>query len=631
MTSRDPIAFKMCIQEFVKRITFFGAIILAVNFSLFAQVEYPLSRNDSANIAEYSEQFQEHFKLGKKKEASRFLNLTAMLYWEKNHFAEAEIYFLKSLKINKELSNQNGIAMLHNNLAMICADKKDYTKALDYFDKTLVARRVSHEKIGIISALINQSVVLNKLKRYDEAIKSLKEALDLAREMNDPNQMKSCYGMLAETYEKAGDTKQSMYFYDYFKTFNDIVTKKKIKKSRIELDNERLKRELSEIKLKQKEVELNTTQRKLETSEHEVEVMSEQQKVLMETLSKKEMSFRIIKQESEIEHLENLNLKSEKKIQNTIIIFISIGLLIFLCFSILLFVMFKQKQKLNNVLVAKNQQIQLQNERISEAKRIIEIKNRSIEDSIKYAQHIQTSMLNRTEDLSTILRESFVFYQPRDVVSGDFYWYHEMNNKVFIVVADCTGHGVPGAFITMVGNNLISEAIEKDQIDDPAKILQFIDEGIIKTFNQNSTQNQDGMDASVVVIDKSDKILRYAGANSPMILITDGELDYIKPDKYGLGGIHSGAKSDRKKFETQEFDISDKDISFYLYSDGVVDQFDHSNEQKFYRSRLKRELARMHVNSMSEQLEEYTEMFNNWKGETHQTDDVTLFGGKVKL
>ncbi len=253
--------------------------------NIFAQKTYPLTRNDSAKIQQYNTAFTEQNSRGNLKEASKFLNLSAMLYWEKNHYNTAEKLFLQSLGLNEKLANQNAITMINNNLAMIYADKKEYKKALDYFEQTLVSRRVSKGKIGIISALINQSVVYNKLKSYKKSIKNLEEALDLAREMNDPKQMKSCYGMLSETYEKAGDTKKSLYYYNYFKTFNDLVTRKTIKKSNDALINERLQRELAELEKRNKALELAKTEKKLVKKETEVKSYSKKQKELLESLS----------------------------------------------------------------------------------------------------------------------------------------------------------------------------------------------------------------------------------------------------------------------------------------------------------------------------------------------------------
>jgi len=523
---------------------------------------------------------------------------------------------------------------------MIYADKKQYKKSLDYFEKTLVARRVGKEKIGIISALINQSVVFNKLEKYDESTKNLGEALDLAREMNDPAQMRSCYGMLSETYEKAGNTQQSLYYYNYFKTFNNLVTEKRIKKSNEELKNERLQRELAELEKRNKELELAKTEKKLEKTEEEVNIFSEKQKELLQTLSKQEMSLKIIKQESEIKELENKQLKTEKRQQTIIIGTISILLLFIGIFSVILLRLYREKNRFNKILLNKNQEIYQQKEEI-EAQRdeleksniIIEQKNNAITHSINYAKHIQSAMLNRKNKFLNYIPDSFILFKPRDTVSGDFYWYSKIGSKVFIIVSDCTGHGVPGGFISMTGSNLLTNIIEHSNIHDPANILIELDKGIIETLNQNSSENSDGMDISVCVIDEQAKTLEYSGAKSPLIIFQNNEMSYIAPDKSTIGGIQHARKkkkNTKKSFTTQKFDLSSSsDTAIYMYSDGIVDQFDSNNKKKFSRKQLKGVLQNIHHLPMNKQKEKIREVTENWQGNNHQTDDITIVGFKI--
>ncbi len=621
-------------------------LFLLLFLNSYSQKIYPLTRNDSALILEYDQKYKEQFEIGKIKEASNFLNLSAMLFWERNHFDEAETKFLNSLSLNKQLANENGVAMINNNLAMIYADKKEYEKSLEYFEETLIARRVGKEKIGIISALINQSVVYNKLERYEESINNLVEALDLAREMNDPAQMRSCYGMLSETYEKSGDREQSLYYYNYFKTFNNLVTDKRIKKSNEELKNERLQRELAELEKRNKELELAKTEKQLEESEEEVQVYSDKQKELLETLSKQEMSLRIIKQESEINELENKQLKIEKQQQKIIISTISILLLLILVFSVILLRLYRQKNKYNKLLILKNQEVYQQKEEIQTQRdelesskneleishNIIEQKNNSITHSINYAKHIQTAMLNRKNQFISYIPNSFILFRPRDIVSGDFYWYSKINEKIFIIVSDCTGHGVPGAFISMTGSNLLTNIIEHENIYDPAEILFNLNKGIVEALNQNHSDNSDGMDISVCVINQDDKTIEYAGAKSPLITFQNNELTYVDPDKSFIGGIHHLRKKNKnkeKKFTNKKISFSANETTVYMFSDGIVDQFDEDNKKKFSRKRLKEVLQEIHSLPMAEQKEELQKISLDWQGKNQQTDDITIVGFKI--
>ncbi len=347
--------------------------------SSYAQTVYPLSRNDSAMIVQYEKSYDEQIEKNSLKGASDFKNKSAMLYWELNHFDEAERFFLESLAINKKLANRNAIAMINNNLAMIYADKKDYQKSLDYFAETLLARRVGNEKTGIISALINQSVVYNKLEQYEPAIANLEEALDLAREMNDPKQMRSCYGMLSETYQKAGNTEKSLYYYDYFKTFNELVTDTRIKKSTKELEIERLRAELAESNAKQKDLELFKKDHQLTQKNEELEESNSEIKYLVDSLTKKELAIEVIKKEAKIKQLEAHEIIKKK--QNTIKIILSFSIFVIII-SLLLLLAYRQKRHINIKLKQQNEailqqkeEILIQKEEIVEQDKILKVTN----------------------------------------------------------------------------------------------------------------------------------------------------------------------------------------------------------------------------------------------------------------
>lgn len=628
----------------MKKTLSFLAIILLISSNIYSQKVYDLSRNDSAMLVEYNAAYLEQYKIGHLKEATNYLNLSAMLLWTKNHFDEAETKFLKSLELNKKLANQNGVAMINNNLAMIYADKGDYIKSLNYFEETLLARRVAKEKIGIISALINQSVVFTKLKKYDKSVKNLEEALDLAREMNDDTQMRSCYGMLSETYQKAGDTKKSLYYYEYFRTFNNYVTEKTIKKSKEEVKNERLQRELAELEKQNKELELFRTEKELKKSEGKIKTINAKQEELLKTLSKQEMSLRIITQESTIKELENKTLKNEKAQQRTVITIISIAFLLIAIVLVFIFRLYRQKNEYNKQLLLKNQEVLIQNLEINQHREeietqrdaledsnvIIQKKNESITNSINYARNIQSAMLNRKTKLSNYVTKSFILFKPRDIVSGDFYWYAKIKHKKFIIVSDCTGHGVPGAFISMIGNNILTDLIMHQNIHNPSEILFELNKGVVEALNQNHSDNSDGMDIAICVIDEENKELEYAGAKSPIILFQSDMLNYVKPDTHSVGGVHRFRKKKKtNKFITKIFDIADQETSVYMFSDGIIDQFDSTDSNKFTRKRFKEILEKSQELSMEDQKIRLDQVLNNWKGNTNQTDDITVLGFKL--
>jgi len=299
-------------------------LILLISTNIFAQQEYPLSRQDSALIIKYQAAFEEQDKKGKLKEASDNLNSIAMIYWEHNHFSDATIYYEESLILNEKLENENAIAMINSNLALINADLGNYEKALIYFEKTLASRIANKETVGTIAALINMSVVYNNLKQYDNSITSLTKALDYAREMNDPEQMRSCYGMLAETYEKKGDTKNSMYYFEYYKSFHEMIQNEKVAKVGEELENEKLKVLLTEEEKQKKELELRLADLELKNKEKERDESDSTNKSLVKNFTRQELEFEYFRKEKQLNEILNLQVIQRKQKILTIILIIAI-------------------------------------------------------------------------------------------------------------------------------------------------------------------------------------------------------------------------------------------------------------------------------------------------------------------
>lgn len=292
--------------------------LLIINQSLGLAQEHPLSKHDSAVVIKYVANYEtvlnDH---GNMKEATRYLNDIAFIYWEHNQYQEAINYYKKSLIINIDIENENGIAMINNNLGMLHADILDYPASYDYFMQTLAARRSNNEKTGMISALINLSVVLNNLEKYDESIKDLEEALNLAREMNDADQMKSCYGMLSETFEKAGKPKQSIYYFQLYKTFTNLVQEEKMTELLNDYSEEKLLKQKLEVENKQNQEALAEKQRRLKVIEQQNRQFDEKldqydslNKSLYENLDEKQLQLELLTKASEI-----MQLKASQEIQ----------------------------------------------------------------------------------------------------------------------------------------------------------------------------------------------------------------------------------------------------------------------------------------------------------------------------
>jgi ligand-binding sensor domain-containing protein/serine phosphatase RsbU (regulator of sigma subunit) len=266
---------------------------------------------------------------------------------------------------------------------------------------------------------------------------------------------------------------------------------------------------------------------------------------------------------------------------------------------------------------------------VVEQKEVIEIKNRDITDSINYAKRIQTSMLPPVRRLQHHFSGSFVFYSPRDIVSGDFYWFDKINESKFVIVcADSTGHGVPGAFMSMIGSTLIKDICNRESGNSPSKVLQVLDCELRNTLNQNlddGTKPGDGMDIIVCEIDLKTHYVRFASAMRPMIIYKDNEEIFVKGSRNSVGGHYD---KEENLFEDEGLQLSKGDI-IYMFSDGYSDQFGGPMGKKFKMIRLKNLLQDIHTKPMDEQCLHVKNTFSLWKENYDQVDDVLFMGIKI--
>lgn len=260
---------------------------------------------------------------------------------------------------------------------------------------------------------------------------------------------------------------------------------------------------------------------------------------------------------------------------------------------------------------------------IQEQKEIIEEKNKDITESIEYARRLQFAILPEIEVVKSYLPNSFIYYQPKDIVSGDFYWFHADGNKVMIAAVDCTGHGVPGAFMSVMGYNQLNEVVKLVDDYDPAMMLTLLDRRVVEALRQNTEYSvtKDGMDMALALIDFDKNELSYSGAYRPIYLVRNGEFVEHKGDRYPVGG----AQEDLKSFETFKVPLEPGD-KFYIFSDGYVDQFGGERERKFTPKRLKRLIDEHHTKSMEEQKTIYKGALEDWMANTDQLDDILLIG-----
>ncbi|WP_027001394.1 two-component regulator propeller domain-containing protein [Hugenholtzia roseola] len=278
-----------------------------------------------------------------------------------------------------------------------------------------------------------------------------------------------------------------------------------------------------------------------------------------------------------------------------------------------------------------NEEIEAQKAVLDERNQVIEKQNENIISSINYAKRIQDAMLPTESRFQELLPKSFVFFRPRDIVSGDFYWIGEKEDKVILVAADCTGHGVPGAFMSLIGNDMLNKIILDQHQTEPALILNQLHKEVNAILKQNQTDNRDGMDIAICVWDKQAGQLHFAGAQNPLIYVEQGQIHEIKGDLYPIGGGQGFRKKESESFSYQQHTISvQKPLMLYLFSDGYQDQFGGKNDKKFMKRNLRNLLHQIHALPVAEQALIIAQTFDKWKGFNPQIDDVLVVGVRLE-
>ena len=257
-------------------------------------------------------------------------------------------------------------------------------------------------------------------------------------------------------------------------------------------------------------------------------------------------------------------------------------------------------------------------------------KNKKITESIHYALRIQQSVLLSETQVKKLLPESFILYKPLDIVSGDFYWVSEVDSKIILAVADCTGHGVPGAFMSLIGNTLLNQIVNEKKVIDAAKILDLLHSGIVSSLRQSESDenNQDGMDLSLCVIDKNKRSIQFAGAMNPAYIVLNDEVKSLEPSLKAIGGIEHRKKVSNNGFESTTITL-EKGMNIYLTTDGFMDQFGGQEQLKFNLPKFKELLLSLKNKPISEQKVAFEKALQDWKGNGKQVDDILLVGFSI--
>jgi serine phosphatase RsbU (regulator of sigma subunit) len=600
--------------------SYFTLIILTLLFVIpqkgFAQ--------SNSQLEEFKQTAEKALGENNLNEAAKYYNKIAYLYWDDQKLNESAEYFKKSLELNEKIGSKNSMAGINSNLGMIYFDLKNYSTSISYFEKGYDLRKQMNDKSGQASDLINLGMVYQSMKNHNSAITKLETALALAKEINNVQLTKNCYSLLAESYEKLGNTTKSYEYYNYYVALEKQTQKEELKKSKEEINKlaERTRETEQEKLLKEKELEEQN--KKLKSTEE----------VLVETEKGNQIrdeKINLLNKEKEIKEL-SLKEKEEELENNRLKIYLILGTAIFMgMFGFISYRSFKQKAKAHQLLEKQSAEIKEKSLELEKAFTEIKEQNHKITSSINYAQRIQEAMLPTSQGIKSHIGESFILFKPRDIVSGDFYWFKSLQYKTgssedFILAAcDCTGHGIPGAFMSMIGYNLLNEISERGVINTNI-ILEELHVGVRNALNQHSNDNRDGMDMALCKFTKKDQTVEYAGAKNPLYFIKNNELIEIKADVNPIGGIQ---KEDKRTFNKHLIKI-DSPTTFYMFSDGYADQFGGEQGRKFMYSKFRELLLQIHSKPMEEQKQILDTTIENWKGGKHkQIDDILIIGFKV--
>ena len=363
--------------------------------------------------------------------------------------------------------------------------------------------------------------------------------------------------------------------------------------------------------LSNKEAEITRKNNEIKNKYEEVSALENKQQKFLEQISQKTLEMNNLELEFQQKQKEiavkSKTIQDQKKIQN---LTNSILILVVLFLGFTAFTFFRVRKSRNI---------------ISSQKVDLEIKNQEINDSIQYAKGIQTAILPTFNTIHKHLKNSFVYYQPKDIVSGDFYWFEKVGNIILIAAADCTGHGVPGAMVSVICNSSLNKSVLEFNLTDPGLILDKTRELIIKEFEKSEEEIKDGMDIALCTIEQKNNHyeLKFAGAHNPLWLVRNGVLEEYKGNRQPIG------RSVRKdRFKTEIFQLKKGD-SFYIFSDGYVDQFGGLKGKKYKSAPFKRYLLSINSKSMEDQKLLIAENFEKWKGNFDQLDDVCVIGVKV--
>ena len=524
----------------------------------------------------------------------------AQAYSEDKNYLLAADYFQQAIQLFlNDNQNQKNLAQAYYGLGQVQVARNRDNEALSNFLTALSIQNKIRDREGISHSYLHIAELYIKTENPSRAIEYLQQSLDLAKTLKNKDLLKKVYQKLAQANERLDLISESYAYYKLYKAYSDSL----YNQARLTLITEMQVR--YELQLKEKENQEQKTKIKLLTEES-------------------------AKQEADI-----FDKERNIRLQNGLIILFA-GIIILI--GLLMLVLYQSKVRSSRA----NKQLQQQNIEINRQKGEIESQSKQLElallnisDSIRYAETIQKSILPSKQKMDRLLGDYFVISKPKNIVSGDFYWISQIGNKTIVAVVDCTGHGVPGGFTSMIGHTLLNEIINQDKILDPSKILELMNQGVINVIEKQMQDIGIGMEVCMAVIEPHEHQpnhvrIRFGGAKRPLFAIRNNglpmneeEILEHRGDREPIGFV---LKSDR--IYTQQEITLEKGSLLYFFTDGFIDQANNKNK-RFGTPRFKKVLSENATYELNIQKKFLEKILNDFKKETNQRDDITILGLRI--
>ncbi len=544
------------LSEQLKDTNAIGSINLAMGEIYKLQKNYPLALKHELLALQFEENF-----IHKKRRIGVVNSMIGSLYFEMGKDSLALFHQFKALKIRQELEEPLAVAASMGYIGQVYYKKNNLDLASNYITQSLNARLEYEDYGGVVFAANILGDIYQTKKQFELAKKQYQISLKAALQLNSKVSLRDCYFKLAENSKKLNDIKNVVYYQDQYVAYNDSV---------INADNLRNMAQMKEIY----------------------------------ESGKKDSEINLLNKEKDLDKL--LLLEQEQKIRSRNMI-VLISLVSILLLGILVFIIFrsnKEKQRTNLLLSQKNA--------------LIEEKSKEILDSINYAKRIQYTLLAHSDFLKDNIPNHFVYFNPKDIVSGDFYWAAKKGDKFYLAVCDSTGHGVPGAFMSLLNIGFLTEAINEKGIEKPNEVFGFVRQRLIDNISKDG--QRDGFDGILICMDQSNQQITYAAANNSPILISNHQFAQLASDRMPVG---MGERKEDYKLFTIDYKKGD---TLYLYTDGYADQFGGPKGKKLKYKVLNQLLLNSCEKPLAEQGQLLKESFEAWRGNLEQVDDVCVIG-----